>query len=153
MPLSTRAGNSLIPSLLICSFCSNQMSDYERFAQIAQDKWATLSELLRLLRGNKRPWGNHSGCSEEMSDLERITQIAQNKWATLSDSFRSLRGNERMSTSLKKSKILFLVCFIYDKKKLLKKWPNHSFPLFWWAMWVNCSGRSPKMSDVSEWLR
>ena len=28
---------------LICSDCSNQMSDCERFAQIAQDKWATVN--------------------------------------------------------------------------------------------------------------
>ena len=33
-----RAGNSLIRSLLIRSFRSTQMSDCERFAQIAQDK-------------------------------------------------------------------------------------------------------------------
>ena len=42
--------------------------------------------------------------------------------------------------------------YIRFKKILLKKWANHSFPLFWWAMWVNRSGRSPKMSDVSESL-
>ena len=35
----------------------------------------------------------------------------------------------------------------------LKKWAIHSFPLFWWAMWANRSGRSPKMSDVSKSLR
>ena len=34
----TRAGNSLIRSSLIHSFRSNQMSNCERFAQIAQDK-------------------------------------------------------------------------------------------------------------------
>ena len=43
--VGSRAGNSLI-----CSFPSNQMSDCERFAQIAQDKWATVSELLRSLK-------------------------------------------------------------------------------------------------------
>ena len=30
------------------------MSDCEQFAQIAQDKWATVSESLRSLRGNER---------------------------------------------------------------------------------------------------
>ena len=30
------------------------MSDRERIAQVAQDKWATVSDLLRLLRGNER---------------------------------------------------------------------------------------------------
>ena len=38
-----RAGNLLICSSLIRSFRSNQMSDCEGFAQIAQDKWATMS--------------------------------------------------------------------------------------------------------------
>ena len=58
--------------------------------------------------------------------------------------------NERMSDSLKKcwlnkSKILFfgMFCIVIKKK----------FFLFWWAMWVNRSGRSLKMSDVSETLR
>ena len=45
-------------NLLIRSFCSNQLSDCERLAQIAQDKWATVSDSLRSLRGN-----------EQMSDL------------------------------------------------------------------------------------
>ena len=90
---ATRAGNSLIRSPLICSFCSNQMSDYEQFAQIAQidllmvaqRKWATMSKLLRSL------------------NRERLAQVAQRKWA-----------NERFAQQiwLKKSKILFLVCFI-----------------------------------------
>ena len=41
----------------------------------------------------------------------------------------------------KKSKIFFsafYIRFFYFK--------NEWFPLFWWAMWVNHSGRSPKMS-------
>ena len=46
-------------------------------------------------------------------------------------------------------------------KQFFKKfyWKNeriahfHSFPLFWWAMWVNRSFRSNQMSDVSESLR
>ena len=36
---------------------------------------------------------------------------------------------------------------------LFKKWAIRSFPHFWWAMWANCSGYSPKISDVSESLR
>ena len=80
----TRAGNSLIHS-----FSSNQMSDCDRFTQIAQDKWATVSELLRSLRGNE-------------SNRERIAQVAQDKWAYVSDSLRLLMINERMSDSLKK---------------------------------------------------
>ena len=65
-----RAGNSLICSSLIrsfahfdksneqpwanCSGCSEEMSDLEQIAQVAQDKWATLSDSLRSLRENER---------------------------------------------------------------------------------------------------
>ena len=85
---------------------------HRSFAHFAQIKWATVSDSLRSLKTNERPWANRSGRSEEMSDRERIAQVAQDKWATMSDSLRSLRGNERMSDSLKKiwlkkSKILF----------------------------------------------
>ena len=77
-----RAGNSLICSSLILSSlirsfrsnqmsncerfpqiewpwanrsgCSEEMSDLERIAQLAQDKWVTLRDSLRSLRGNER---------------------------------------------------------------------------------------------------
>ena len=104
------------------------MSDCEQFAQIAQDKWATVSESLRSLRGNEQLWAIRSGCSEEMSDLlkkillkkskilfyyvlfkdkkknlsnhERFAQVAQRKWVIVSQSLRSLTTNERMSELL-----------------------------------------------------
>ena len=38
----------------ICSGRSEEMSNHERITQVAQDKWATLSDLLRSLRGNER---------------------------------------------------------------------------------------------------
>ena len=68
-------------SFIICSFRSNQMSHCEQFAQISQDKWATVSKLLRSLRGNERPWANHSGRSRQMSDCEQFAQVAHDKWA------------------------------------------------------------------------
>ena len=71
-------------TLLICSHRSNQMSYCERFAQIARDKWATMSESLRLLMSlmsKERPWANSSGRSWQMSDREQIAQVAQDKWA------------------------------------------------------------------------
>ena len=64
------------------------MSDCERFAQIAQDKWATMSESLRSLRGNERSWVIRSGRSEEMSDVSEL-HISPTK-------------NEQMSDLLKK---------------------------------------------------
>ena len=58
----------------ICSFThrsfahSNWMSDCEQFAQIAQDKWATVSELIRSLISKEQPWANRSGRSYQKSD-------------------------------------------------------------------------------------
>ena len=71
-----RAGNSLI-----CSFWPKQMSNCERFAQIAQDKWATVSESLRSLKTNEQSWANRSGRSCQMSNREQFTQVAHDKWA------------------------------------------------------------------------
>ena len=65
------------------------------FAQIAQNKWATLSDLLRTLKNkwatvseslrslmkHERSRVIRSGHSDEMSNLERITQVAHQKWA------------------------------------------------------------------------
>ena len=83
-----------------------------------------------------------------MSGHERFTKIAQRKWANEWFAQKNL---------LKKSKISFLVCFIYDLKKHYWKMSKSlifcSFPLFWWAMRVNCSIRSNQMSDVSKSLR
>ena len=39
---------------VIRSDCSRQMSDCERIAQVAQDKWATVSESLRALMTNEQ---------------------------------------------------------------------------------------------------
>ena len=63
---------SLISSFLVSnvsdrSFRSNQMS--------------VVSELLRSLTKNEKPWAIRSGRSEEMRDRERIAQVAHQKWA------------------------------------------------------------------------
>ena len=114
------------------------MIDCERFTQIAQDKWATVSKSLRSLRGNEGEGANRSGCSRQMSDCERFAQVPQRKWA-----------NERFSQKIlgKKSKILFLICFTVYTFFYFKKWVIRSFPLFWWTMWANHSGGSPKICD------
>ena len=88
--LVCRAGNSLIRSLLIrsfdiCSFRSNKMSDCEGFAQIAQDKWATVSKSLMVAQRKWAMWANRSFHSLKMSE-----------WAIRSKVF-----------GFKKSKILF----------------------------------------------
>ena len=50
--------NSLIPSFLV----------------------GDVSESLRSLTKNERPWAIRSGHSEEMSDCERIAQVGHQKW-------------------------------------------------------------------------
>ena len=62
-----RAWNSLICSSLIRSFCSRQMSDRERIAQVAHDKFlmSDLSESLRSITKNEQ--------------CERIAQVAHQK--------------------------------------------------------------------------
>ena len=75
-----------------------------------EQKWATVSESLRSLKTNERPWAICSGRSEEMSDV--------------SESLILLTKNEQMSNSLKKiwpkkSEILFYdVSFKVYKKNV-----------------------------------
>ena len=127
-----------IRSFAHCSFAhllillkSNELSDCERFSQIA-----TMSESLRSLKKNVRPLANPSGYSWQMSDREQLAQVAHDKWV-----------NERFARKnfAKKSKILFFSMFYIGV--LFKKWAICSFPLFWWAMWANRSGPSPKISN------
>ena len=81
------------------------MSDCEQFAQIAQDKWATVSESLRYLRGNEQSWVFRSGHSEELSD-ESKSLILLTKNEQISDSLKKFW--------LKKSKILFYHVLLKD---------------------------------------
>ena len=131
--------SSLIRSSLICSFRSNQMSDW-----------------LRSLKTNEQLWANCSGRSEEMSNREQIAQVAQDKWATMSDSLRSLRGNERMRDLLKKcwlkkSKILFISTFYIR----FFYWKNEQIAHFHFfgerCEWI-AHGRSFLFSDLSKLL-
>ena len=140
--LHDRAGNLRILSSLICSF-----------AQIAQIKWATVSDSLRSTRTNERLWANCSGRSCQKSDRELITQVAHDKSA-----------NERFAQKnlTKMIKSYFLVCFLYVKKT---ECIAHS--LFFnercermaqvahqkWVMWANRSGRSPKMSNLERFAQ
>ena len=131
------------------------MSYRERIAQVAQDKWVTVSESLRSLMTNERPWATHSGRLRQMSDRERIAQVSHDKWATVRDSLRSLMINEWMNDSLRKfwQKNLnsyFSVCFIYVF--LFKKWAIQSFPLFDWCERINQIAHK-KWATMSQSLR
>ena len=63
--------------LLISSFLVSDVSESlislksnercERITHFAHQKWATMSNSLRLLRGNEQSWANCSGCSPKIS--------------------------------------------------------------------------------------
>ena len=116
-----------IPTWANCSSRSEEMSDREQIAQIAQRKWATVSESLRPLKTNERPWAIGSGRSEEMSE-----------WAIRSKSF----GKK----NLKSCFLTFLGRIIYNF--FIEKISESLISLK-----LNRSGHSPKMSDVSDLLR
>ena len=65
--------NSLIPSFLVSDVSESLKSltkneRCEQIAQVAHQKWATMSNSLRLLTKNERPWTNRSGRSPKMSE-------------------------------------------------------------------------------------
>ena len=99
-----RVGNSLIAHLLIHSNCSGQMSKCERFAQVAQDKWVTVSKFLKSLMTNE--W-ILAICSWQMSKCKQFAQgDKQNRanhlvfWANYRTNFFLLL--KKTSDSLKK---------------------------------------------------
>ena len=135
-----RIGNLLICSSLICSLlirlnCSDQMSDCERLAQIAQDKWATVSESLRL---NERQWANRWGRSWQKSNCEIFPQFAHDKWANerITCFFLANRSFALLLTKTSDSlnkiwlKSYFFPFFGLSFVSLKKKIAICSFPLF-----------------------
>ena len=67
-----KLSESLIPSFLMSdvsewlrSLTKNEWC--EQIAQVAHQKWATMSNSLRWLTKNERPWANRSGGSPKMS--------------------------------------------------------------------------------------
>ena len=120
------------------------------FAQIAQIKWATVSDSLRLLRISERLWANRSGRSCQKSDSLRLPILNEQMSKSLIFSERIahlLFRSQKTSDSLKKIwlKSYFLYVFFKISDSLLLS--------FLWAMLANCSCCSLKMSDVSESLR
>ena len=69
-----KMSDSLIPSFFKSDVseslrCSWQKSDCERIAQVAHQKWATVSNLIRLLTKNERPWAIRSGSLTKICEL------------------------------------------------------------------------------------
>ena len=110
---------------------SEEMSDRKRIAQVAQDKWATVSDLLRLLMINERMsnslkkfWLKKSKILFFCMFSIRFFNLKNEPiahclffgewWTTFSD---SLRGNERSWANRS------------GRSKKMSKWVNRSF--FW----------------------
>ena len=51
----------------------------ERIAQVTHQKWATMSNSLRSLRGNERSWANRSGRSPKMSKWVNCSFFGANR--------------------------------------------------------------------------
>ena len=137
------------------------------FAHFAQFKWATVSDLLRSLKTNERPWANRSGRSWKMSDRERFAQVAQvahdkwAMWANRSGCSPKMSNHEQFAQVAHEkwvneqfaqktlTKIVFFGAFFVCKKNT----SNLLIPSFLmsdaaqvahqkWAMWANRSGCS-----------
>ena len=132
------------------------MSDCELFAQIAQDKWATVSKSLRSLKTNERPWTNRSDRSWQKSDCERFAQVAHDKWGNeqIPHFFSESLVRSFVPPKKKSLKKIWLISFFFVLfVRFSKKWMIRSFLLFYWAMRANRSGRSPIMSDHEQFAQ
>ena len=59
----------------------NQGWEFPHSLKLAQDKWAAVSNSLRSLRTNDRPWAHCSGRSWQKSDCKQFAQVAHSKRA------------------------------------------------------------------------
>ena len=110
----------------IDSLADRKLSGIDSLADCKIQGWEFAHSFI-LLKSIEQLWAI---CSRQMSDSEQIAQVAQRKWLT----------------NLK----LYYIFSLFYIGFLFKKLAIHSFPLFWWAMWGNPSGRSPKMSDHEQ---
>ena len=118
-----RVGNLLITHFLSHSNPSGQISEYEPFAQVAQEKWANVSDSLRSLWTNEWLWAN---CSRQMSECEQFAQVAQHK-----------RVNKQIAHKKRAIGSKNLNKFIFFTNPKGKKWSSHfdSFRVSDWIIW------------------
>ena len=107
------------------------MSKCERFAQVTQDKWATVRELLRSL----------------------MTNVAHDKWVNVSDSLRSLRTNEWIDRFFEQNDHFYLSLTKNKRLAQKKKFFNHIFCTFFTVFFKKQKICSFLLSEVSESLR
>ena len=129
--------DSLIPSFLMSdvskSLRSLTKSEWcEQIAQVANQKWVTMSNSLTSLTKNERPWANCSGHSPKMSES---LAFWGNHWFahffTKTQQFPQ-KTNENIPSPAIRS---FLVSALNESLMI-----TH----FWWATWAICSHHSLK---------
>ena len=118
------------------------------FAQIAQDKWANVSDSLRT---NEQLWANRSGRYLKMSECERFAQGAQCKrvneriaqffWVIRS--FFSFAHNKRAISSKNSNKSYFLYEslgqeVIISFRQFQSNWKNPIEKCTWCSMRLEC---------------
>ena len=128
----------------ICSGRSGKMSDFERIAQVAHDKWVNVSDSLRSLRTNG-----------QMSESLGFLLFRANRSFSL-----SLTKNERFAQKKFGKKSYFLNVF-YSSLEVKKKKKFCSFLLSKVSksprllrtnerLWAICSGHPEGMSDCEQ---
>ena len=142
-----------IRSFVHCSFaqslnCSGQMSKCEQFAQLAQDKWATVSKLLRSLMANERIWAICSGHSGQMSEWTNHSFFLANLSFSL-----SVTKNEQL--------IFYFFCKVVHFSEVFSKAKDSLIPSEWESESLKslrtnerpcsiCSGCSEGISDCEQ---
>ena len=117
--------------LLISSDSLDQMSDCERFAQIALDKWATVSEPLRLLMTNE----------QITRFFERIAHLLFSSQKT-SNSPQKIWLNSYFFCKFYKKDLFAHYLFFNERCEPIAQVAHQK-----WAIWANHSGHPPKISD------
>ena len=102
--------------------------------QMAQDKWANVSDLTRLLRTNERLWANRSGCSYKMSKYEQFARYFE----------------------FEKIVFLYILTFLCEvfknaKDLLIPSEQSEQIAQVAQVKWVTVSDRSGRSPKMSEW--
>ena len=138
--------DSLIPSFLVSDVSKSLRSltkneRCERIAQVTHQNWATMSELLRLLRGNERSRANRLGCSQKTSNslgkpmsefpvLEKKLKLSVARipnFVQTSGFFNAIESN-----------LSIFLCIVIQKQKIIhskSKYKCHQIAVLF--MWIN----------------
>ena len=126
------------------------MSNFEQFAQIAQEKWGTVRKLLRLLMTNEQLWANRSGCSWLKSDCSGCSWL-KSKWANHSFFLANCSIALLFTKTSNLLKIILnkIIFFVSSKKH---EQFAHSLFIKEWCEWI-AQVTHDNRETMSKWLR